>query len=252
MRLPRSGRDDRRGPGPQPAGGPAYIAVAESGRRPAQRKAREKQPSGGVQGARLYWLASLCHVTHEAHLSTKEAQAVENARIPRTDADPQWPADHQAPSSEGSPAADRLMTRTPGSRPRGRRSRLSHSADFDRVLRNGRSHGGRELVLHVFPRGDEGAPRLGLSVSRKVGGAVDRNRVKRLLREAFMREGSRLPAGADVVVVARRDIREVAEREGLDGVQRRLADLISQVDGAVPAEPRESMGQTDREREKRG
>ena len=61
-----------------------------------------------------------------------------------------------------------------------RRGRLSRSADFDRVFRNGRSQASRELVLYMFPRGDEdGAPRLGLSVSRKVGSAVERNRVCR-------------------------------------------------------------------------
>ena len=61
-----------------------------------------------------------------------------------------------------------------------RRGRLSRSADFDRVMRNGRSHAGRDLVLYVFPRGGDEPPRLGLSVSRKVGGAVDRNRVKQV------------------------------------------------------------------------
>lgn len=112
--------------------------------------------------------------------------------------------------------------------------RLSRSADFDRVFRHGRSHASRELVLYVFPRGEADQPRLGLSVSRKVGGAVQRNRVKRLLREAFALEGDRLPAGTDAVIVARHEANALAEREGLDGIRRALGQLLEQ---AVPSPP---------------
>ncbi len=118
------------------------------------------------------------------------------------------------------------MLGRPGARPRPGRARLSRSADFDRVFRQGRSHAGRELVLYVFPRRAEGPPRLGLSVSRKVGGAVERNRVKRMLREAFAVEGARLPPGTDAVVVARKEAHTLAEREGLAGIRSALADLI--------------------------
>ncbi len=97
-------------------------------------------------------------------------------------------------------------------------------------------------MVHVFPRAEDGPPRLGLSVSRKVGGAVERNRVKRLLREAFRTEGAVLPPGTDVVLVARRDLRELAAREGLAGVRELLAELLSHVAGARP-----SGGQAGRE-----
>ena len=122
-----------------------------------------------------------------------------------------------------------------GSR-RPERGRLSRSAEFERVYRQGRSVGNRFLVLYSFPRSSAGeaadGPRLGVSVSRKVGGAVERNRVKRLLREAFGAVAERMPADHDVVVVARPEVRELAEREGLEGVQRELSELVEKTAGA--------------------
>ncbi len=106
------------------------------------------------------------------------------------------------------------------------RGRLSRSADFDRVMRSGRSHAGREFVLYVFPRGGEEPARLGLSVSRKVGGAVERNCVKRLLREAFALESERLPAGSDAVVIARSGAYDLSQRAGLHGVHEALRELV--------------------------
>ncbi len=110
---------------------------------------------------------------------------------------------------------------------RSKRGRLSRSAEFDRVFRQGHSIANRVLVLYAFPRAEEGEPRLGVSVSKRVGGAVERNHVKRLLREAFASESSGLPDGVDIVVVARPEARVVAERDGLDGIRAALAELIA-------------------------
>ncbi len=115
-----------------------------------------------------------------------------------------------------------------------RRRRLSRSAEFERVYRQGRSKANRYLVLYAFPReeGSNEGPRLGLSVSRRVGGAVDRTRVKRVLREAFWQEAERLPLDSDYVVVARPDAKGLAEREGSGGVRRSLAELVDGLGGA--------------------
>ena len=117
-----------------------------------------------------------------------------------------------------------------------KRRRLSRSAEFERVYRQGRSKGNRYLVLYAFPRAEDAAeredgPRLGLSVSRRVGGAVERNRVKRVLREAFWAEAERLPATSDYVVVARPDARQLAEREGTAGMRGALSELVAGLGG---------------------
>lgn len=110
---------------------------------------------------------------------------------------------------------------------RRRTGRLSRSAEFDRVYRQGRSVANRYLVLYAFPRGGAEPPRVGLSVGRKVGGAVERNQLKRLLREACSRQADALPAGHDIVLVARGPARELGETAGLAGVDAALAELVA-------------------------
>jgi ribonuclease P protein component len=116
-----------------------------------------------------------------------------------------------------------------------KRGRLSRSGDFDRVYRDGRSHSNRFLVMYAFPRADgedaeaaDGDVRLGVSVSRKVGGATERNAVKRALREAFWALGEALPEGYDFVLVARPDMSGLVEREGTAGVETALRELFDQ------------------------
>jgi ribonuclease P protein component len=125
-----------------------------------------------------------------------------------------------------------------------RRGRLSRSGDFDRVYRDGRSHSNRFLVLYAFPRAEDAEAanaeeadrvRLGLSVSRKVGGAVERNSVKRALREAFWELAEGLPAGHDFVLVARPDSAGLVEREGTNGMRSSLAELLAEA-GLEPEE----------------
>jgi ribonuclease P protein component len=129
---------------------------------------------------------------------------------------------------------------------RQKRRRLSRSAEFDRVYRHGDSVSSRYLVLYSFPRppsdakaGQEGdaGQRLGVSVGRRVGGAVVRNRVKRLLREAFWSVSAPLPSEYDYVIVARPDTAALAEREGVGGFERDLRELLDQLAERQTSEP---------------
>lgn len=110
-----------------------------------------------------------------------------------------------------------------------KRRRLSRSGEFDRVYRDGSSHATRYLVLYTFPRRDEGSEdvRLGVSVSRKVGGSVERNKVKRALREAFWELADRLPPRHDFVLVARAEIKELIDRDGTAGAAKSLEEALA-------------------------
>ncbi len=115
-----------------------------------------------------------------------------------------------------------------------RRRRLSRSGDFDRVYREGSSRGNRFLVVYRFDRraSDRGSARLGISVGRRIGKAVQRNKVKRAIREAFWELADELPPGDDYVIVARPGAEGLVERDGPEGLRDSLADLLTEDGGS--------------------
>ncbi len=114
-------------------------------------------------------------------------------------------------------------------RARRKRRRLSRSGEFERVYREGQSHAGRHLVVYAFPRSeDDEGPRLGVSVGRKLGGAVERNRIKRLLREAFWANAADLRAGHDFVIVARPAAGELAREGGEAAIEQELRTVLTE------------------------
>lgn len=127
-----------------------------------------------------------------------------------------------------------------------RRNRLSRSRDFDAVYRRGRSTSTRYLVLYSFPRDEsvrssDGAPtdepRLGLAVSRHVGAAATRNRIKRRLRDAFAEACPAVAPGHDYVLVARPGLPEAAEGKGFGWLVERVAEVFERAGASAGSAP---------------
>lgn len=128
-----------------------------------------------------------------------------------------------------------------------RRSRLSKSRDFDRVYRAGRSVANRYLVLYYFPRAEGGASpdpclssRVGFSVSKRLGSSVQRNRLKRALREAYRLNEHRVRADLDFVLIARAPLSDLLEEQGLRAVEEKLAEVFQKASLMAPGEERRS------------
>ena len=112
-----------------------------------------------------------------------------------------------------------------------RRNRLSRSRDFDSVYRHGRSVLSRYLVLYAFARQSEepaGEPRLGLAVTRQVGGAAERNRIKRRLRAAFEAAQADLRPNCDYVLIVKPGLVEAAESRGFEWLLERVREVLGQ------------------------
>lgn len=101
-------------------------------------------------------------------------------------------------------------------------ARLRKRAEF-LAVRRGEKRRGRLFLLEVLDRGDEGAPRVGFTVTKKVGNAVVRNRVRRRLKEAVRTHvaGDMAP-GSDYVIVGREDVLTAPFAEIRTELSRRL------------------------------
>ncbi len=103
--------------------------------------------------------------------------------------------------------------------------RLTRTSDYARVRREGRSKAHPLLILAVAPNGSD-TTRVGLTVGKKIGSAVARNRVKRVLRAATRERLTRLRPGYDVVLIGRPD----AAGAGLEPLGAALDQLLRRVD----------------------
>jgi ribonuclease P protein component len=114
-----------------------------------------------------------------------------------------------------------------------RANRLSRSRDFDAVYRHGRSVSSRFLVLYWFPQEEAGSPRFGFSVPRSVGGAVERNKIKRQLREVWRARLENVPAGNDYVLIVRPGLPDAVTANGFEWLGERVDEVLAMTKAAA-------------------
>ncbi len=114
-----------------------------------------------------------------------------------------------------------------------RANRLSRSRDFDAVYRHGRSASSRFLVLYWFPQEEPTEPRFGFSVPKTVGGAVERNRIKRQLREVWRERLERVPHGNDYVLIVRPGLPDAVAAQGFEWLGERVDEVLAMTKAAA-------------------
>lgn len=103
-----------------------------------------------------------------------------------------------------------------------RSARLRSSSEFRILREKGKVYHGKLMVLSLFPNPTEGISRVGFITSRRVGGAVQRNRARRMMREAVRQDLARLPQNLMLVLIARTSVAMAT----LDAVQTDWRELL--------------------------
>ena len=101
-----------------------------------------------------------------------------------------------------------------------RTARLLRHADFERVYKQGKRHFAGHLTVFYLRRETPGGPRIGFTVGRALGGAVDRNRMKRRLREAVRMRYPGNDIAVDVVINPKKSLLKAEFSEVLNQIER--------------------------------
>jgi len=155
--------------------------------------------------------------TNEANVSTKQQATQADSRFPCAHEQPRRSPGIEAPTRKGPQAphgqhSSQATALTPGAAPDQRlprTRRIRKRAEFLALQRVGRRYAGARFVVITAPR-HNGPGRIGITASRRVGGAVVRNRVKRLVREFFRRHQHAIVPPQDVLVIARTQAAEAS------------------------------------------
>jgi ribonuclease P protein component len=176
---------------------------------------------------------------------TYQPHNLSRPRLPREDGDQGRPQDHPESSTQG-PQAPRgrhlaevaafSVPERPSPERFGKDRRLLKRREYLRVQRQSRGMAGRHVTLLAFLRADADPARLGVTASRKVGNAVERNRARRRVREWFRRHEP-LPSGVDLVVILRSGAADVPFGELCTDLDGALARALRQVRRRGPNAP---------------
>lgn len=165
----------------------------------------------------------------EENISTEQSSSCQDARLSRKDGDQEWSSGTEETPREGPQASDAVSLLT-GCGRLPKHMHLRSSDEFRRVYAHGRRYDGRFLTAFVLPNGLS-HHRFGITASRKaIGNAVNRNRSKRLLREAFRLNGAALESlemKYDWVLNARRSLLQVKVAAPLEDLQNIIARAAS-------------------------
>ncbi len=159
----------------------------------------------------------------ETNVSAEPSPAQEDARLPGADEDQGRPEGVEATAGQGTETADGVTGRLP------RRERLTKGADFQALFQRG-NRIERSSVI-VLWRETGVSRRAGFAVTRQIRGAVDRNRARRRLREAYRRARSAAPDGIDLIVIAK-----------ASAVRANFSELVSDVRRGFDAIPAARSG----------
>lgn len=191
--------------------------------------------------------------SNEAYLPASQRSTRSHPWLPRADGHARRPQGHQEPSRQGPtpPFSEHLQeVTTSGAGMRdapvpaaelmtlARSRRLRRRPDFVRIQGTGAKAQSRYFLLLCLPTSSsDGLTRLGVVASKRVGGAVERNRSKRLIREVFRLHYNDFPFGADVVVVARPGANELTFAQAEEQIRAALPVLSRRA--GRPARPRD-------------
>jgi ribonuclease P protein component len=169
---------------------------------------------------------------YEAHLSTQQNQTRPNARVPKKNVHQTGPAHHQSPKSQRSQATCIIKPDfrpgfpSPQSAVFKKKDRILKRKQFQKLSQAGsRIH--NPYFIAVFQPTRVAFPRLGVTVSKKVGGAVARNRIKRLVREFFRCHRELLPGSCDLNIIAKKEASGLTAGETFANLERLFKNIAN-------------------------